>query len=80
MKYYDSAISLTSSEFDTLRSMADKHNIFFSVGATLYCTSVLIKRDGTLLFSHHKLIPTTAERLVWGQDILTGVSGHRRQF
>ena len=60
MKYYDSAISLTSSEFDTLRSIADKHNVFFSVGATLYRTSALINQDGKLLSSHCKLIPTAA--------------------
>lgn len=75
-KYYDSAISLVSPEFETLKSIAAKHNVFLSVGiieknstggATLYCTSVLIGRDGTLLSSHRKLIPTAAERLVWGR-------------
>jgi predicted amidohydrolase len=72
-KYYNSAISLSSPEFDTLRSIAESNSVFLSVGiiekdgATLYCTAVLIGRDGTLLSSHRKLIPTAAERLVWGR-------------
>ena len=81
-KYYDSAISLTSPEFETLRGIAEKHSIFLSIGiiekdsiggATLYCASVLIGRDGTLLSSHRKLIPTAAERLVWGRGAGDGL-------
>jgi hypothetical protein len=60
-KYYNSAISVSSSEFDTLRAIAEKNNVFLSVGiiekdgATLYCTAVLINREGKLLSTHRKV-------------------------
>lgn len=36
-------------------------------GGTLYNTQVMIGDDGTLLGRHRKLVPTFAERTVWGQ-------------
>ena len=42
-------------------------------GGTLYCTAVLIDRGGKLLSTHRKLIPTAAERLVWGQGAGDGL-------
>ena len=63
-RYYDSAISLSSPEFDTLRAIAETSGVFLYIGiiekddiggATLYCTGVLIGRDGTLLSSHRKV-------------------------
>ncbi|KAF2821049.1 carbon-nitrogen hydrolase [Ophiobolus disseminans] len=81
-KYYDGAISLSSPEFYALRAVAETNNVLLSVrivekdevgGATLYCTSVLIARDGTLLSSHRKLIPTAAERLIWGRGAGDGL-------
>ncbi|KAF2734894.1 putative nitrilase [Polyplosphaeria fusca] len=78
-KYYESAISLSSPEFDTVRAIAEKNDVFLSIGiiekdgATLYCTSVLIGKNGKLLSSHRKLIPTAAERLVWGRGAGDGL-------
>jgi predicted amidohydrolase len=98
-RYYNSAISLSSPEFDTLRAIAEANKTFLSVGiiekdevggATLYCTSVLIGKDGTILSSHRKvivqalnlnyqtdwstqLIPTAAERLIWGRGAGDGL-------
>lgn len=60
-KYYNSSISISSPEFDTLRAIAEKNNVFLSVGiiekdgATLYCTAVLIDRGGKLLSAHRKV-------------------------
>jgi predicted amidohydrolase len=58
-------------------------------GGTLYCTAVLIGKDGKLLIRHRKvvggicviidkltisqLIPTAAERLVWGRGAGDGI-------
>lgn len=36
-------------------------------GGTLFCTQLYIGPDGKMLGKHRKLIPTQAERLVWGR-------------
>ena len=60
-------------------------------GGTLYCTALLVGRDGSVLLKHrkvsltdycenfpqklrrNKLIPTAAERLVWGRGAGDGL-------
>ncbi|OCK74950.1 putative nitrilase [Lepidopterella palustris CBS 459.81] len=72
-KYYNSAVAIPSTEFEFLCGVAKKNKVFLSVaiiekdGCTLYCTAVLLDRGGNLLSAHRKLIPTAAERLVWGR-------------
>lgn len=72
-KYYNAAVAIPSSDFDHLARTARENHVFLSLGiiekegGTLYCTAILIDRDGSLLYRHRKLIPTAAERLVWGR-------------
>ena len=60
-KYYSSAIAIASPDFDRLRSIARENKVFLSVGiiekegGTLYCSSVLIDREGILLYNHRKV-------------------------
>ncbi|KAL2004050.1 hypothetical protein VTN02DRAFT_848 [Thermoascus thermophilus] len=72
-KYYDSAVAVPSPECDQLSRIAKENSVHLQVGiiekggATLYCTTVLFGKDGSLLSKHRKLIPTGSERIVWGR-------------
>ncbi|PSS10860.1 hypothetical protein M430DRAFT_69306 [Amorphotheca resinae ATCC 22711] len=72
-KYYESSLAVPSPEFDTLCGIARENKVILSIGiiekdgGTLYCCALLIGKDGALLSKHRKLIPTAAERLVWGR-------------
>ncbi|KAK3174598.1 hypothetical protein OEA41_001844 [Lepraria neglecta] len=78
-KYYDSAVAIPSADFDALSRTAKENHIYLSAGiieqdsSTLYCTAILIDREGVLLHKHRKLIPTAAERLVWGRGAGDGL-------
>ncbi|CAK7236574.1 Nitrilase [Sporothrix curviconia] len=79
-KYYDSAVAIPSPEFTGLSQTAKQNRVFLHVGivekegGTLYCTSVLFDREGSLLYKHRKLVPTAAERLVWGRGAGDGLA------
>lgn len=71
--YAESALSMPSADFDRIGTVAAQNNIHLNIGvierdgSTLYCTSLLFGSDGSFLSKHRKLMPTGAERLVWGQ-------------
>lgn len=71
-KFYDAAVAIPSPVFETLARTARENHVFLSLGSiekeggTLYCTAILLDRDVTLLYKYRKLIPTAAERLIWG--------------
>jgi nitrilase len=71
-RYHEAAIDLPGPEADTMGRLAQEHDVTLSVGlierdgGTLYCTVAFFGRDGSMLGKHRKLMPTAAERLVWG--------------
>ena len=72
LQYYNSSLDLNSSEYRKLLNIAKKNKVFLVIGViekslgTLYCTILHISDKGSLLCRHRKVMPTAAERLVWG--------------
>ena len=72
LQYYNSSLDFNSSEYRKLLNIAKKNKIFIVIGViekssgTLYCTVLHISDTGTLLCKHRKVMPTAAERLIWG--------------
>ncbi len=77
------SIDLTSNDLRPLQDAARTHNVTIVCGVnersggfsgtTLYNTVVLIGPDGRLMNRHRKLVPTNAERLVWGMGDAAGL-------
>ena len=71
-RYVDSAIEIPGAETERLGQAVAAAGLYLVMGViereagTLYCTVVFFGPDGTLLGKHRKLMPTGAERLVWG--------------
>jgi nitrilase len=71
-RYWESSVDVPGPAVDYLARTARSNAIFLVVGVverdagTLYCTVLFFAPDGTLLGKHRKVMPTGAERLVWG--------------
>jgi predicted amidohydrolase len=70
---FDTAIAVDDPMLEPVYQAAARHQCTVALGlhekegGTLYCTLAYIGPDGRLLGKHRKLIPTQAERLVWGR-------------
>ncbi|HYM96363.1 MAG TPA: carbon-nitrogen hydrolase family protein [Candidatus Sulfotelmatobacter sp.] len=79
----ENAVDLKAGDLKPLQVAARRLKLTVSVGiherdgqysrGTLYNTVVLIGPDGELLNRHRKLVPTNAERMVWGTGDASGL-------
>jgi nitrilase len=72
-RYFESAVRVPGPETDSLAALAQDFGVHIvagvveRAGATLYCTAVFLGPGGGLLAKHRKLVPTAAERYLWGR-------------
>jgi nitrilase len=76
-RYWHNAVPVPGPTTEALGETARQANAYLAIGVieqegeygrgTLYCTLLYFGPDGALLGKHRKLMPTAAERVIWGQ-------------
>ncbi|TAM86381.1 MAG: carbon-nitrogen hydrolase family protein [Candidimonas sp.] len=72
LTYQAGCITIPGPETEHLGDAAREAGAYVVIGvmergeSTIYCTSLFIGPDGAVLGKHRKLMPTAAERLIWG--------------
>lgn len=71
-RYFAGAVDLDGPEVGAVRQAADDADMLVVIGiieragSTLYCTALIIDGANGTMAPHRKLMPTAAERLIWG--------------
>lgn len=71
-RYYNGSVTIDGPEVTAIRNIASELSVIVVIGiierdgATLYCTALIIDGDRHTIDKHRKLMPTAAERLIWG--------------
>jgi nitrilase len=71
-RYWESSVDVPGPAIDELGRASRENRIYLVIGVverdggTLYCSILFFAPDGRLLGKHRKVMPTGAERLVWG--------------
>lgn len=72
LRYAEGAVTLDGPEIAEIAETASRANVFVVLGlieragGTLYCTVAMLDPHAGLVGHHRKLMPTAAERLIWG--------------
>ncbi len=71
-RYHEAAVDLDGPEVAVLAEASAETGVFMVIGVierdggTLYCTALFFDGASGLVGKHRKLMPTAAERLIWG--------------
>ena len=72
LRYHSAAIEIPSPTITRLEKVSKETGVFLVVGVierelgTLYCTVVFVDPTEGYVGKHRKIMPTAAERLIWG--------------